>query len=157
ISQTALVVREARQQVGLNLEVTLNGRALRDPRVALIQIDSRSRRDIRRIDFENSAPLVFDVGTPILEVLAVDVGGPEMPDIKVEARHAALAIGPGLIKTGQTIRISLLTDGSVALACPNPELADVIVRHRRSDIELEYYSVPTALASVPGAGLVQAI
>jgi hypothetical protein len=147
VSEAALLTSGARRQVGADLEVTLSGQVLNDPHVILLQVESRSRRDIRGTDFENAMPLMIDLGTPILNLLDLDTGGRGKPDVKVEVKNTEVAIGPGLIKRGQTIRVNLLTDGPVSVTCAHPQLADVIIKERRSDSRLG--SVSAALADVP--------
>jgi hypothetical protein len=156
VSDTALLTSGAREQVGLGLEVTLSGQVLDDPHVVWLQVYSRSRRDIRVTDFENSVPLILDLGTPILNLLAVDTGGPGMPDIKVETERTMVAIGPGLIKKGQTISVSLLTDSPALLTCPNPQIADVTVRSRRPDVGLDLVPIPAAFGWFPGVVFAEA-
>jgi hypothetical protein len=165
VSDTALLTSGAREQVGLGLEVTLSGQVLNDPHVVRLQVVSRSRRDIRGTDFENGMPLKLDLGTPILKLLTVDTGGPEMPGIEVQTESTMVAIGPGLVKKGQTISVSLLTDSPVSLTCSNPQIADVIVRGRRPDVELDLaplaplapLAAGAALGCVPGVGLALAV
>jgi len=70
-----------------------------------------------------------------------------MPDVKVEVKNTMVAIGPGLIKKGQTIKVNLLTDGPVSLTCAHPQLADVIVKERRPDSRLS--SVSAGLSYMP--------
>jgi hypothetical protein len=147
VSETALLTSGARLQVGADLKVTLSGQVLNDPRVILLQVESRSRRDIRGTDFENAMPLMIDLGTPILNLLDLDTGGRGKPDVKVEVKNTEVAIGPGLIKRGQTISVNLLTDGPVSVTCAHPQLVDVIVKERRSDSRLGLVSA--ALADVP--------
>jgi hypothetical protein len=157
VSDTALLTSGAREQVGLDLQVTLRGQVLDDPHVVQLQVESRSRRDIRGTDFENGMPLKLDLGTPILNLVTVDTGGSEMPDIKVQTESTMVSIGPGLIKKGQIISVGLLTDSPVLLTCPNPQIADVVVRQRRPDLDLDralaLAPVSAALGCLPGAGL----
>ena len=153
----AFSAQNARQQVGLGLEVTLNCQVLNDPHVVSLRVESRSRRDIRGADFEDDMPLTLDLGTPILNLLALDTGGRGMPDVKVETKRTTVAIGPGLVKRGQTIILNLLTDGPVSLTCPNPQLADVIVKERRPDIGLDSVGLGGGAVALAGAVLIAAI
>jgi hypothetical protein len=157
VSDTALLTSGAREQVGLGLKVTLNGQILNDPHVVRLQVESRSRRDIRGTDFENGTALTLDLGTPILNLLTVDTGGPEMPGIKVQIKSTMVAIGPGLIKKGQIISVSLLTDSPVLLTCPNPQIAEVIVRQRRPDFEVGLLPESAALVGALAAVIIGSI
>jgi hypothetical protein len=157
VSEAALLTSGVRQQVGSDLVVTLSGQVLDDPHVILLLVESRSRRDIRGSDFEDATPLTLDLGTPILNLLNLDTGGPGMPDIRVEIKNTTVAIGPGLIKKGQTIWVTLLTDGPASLTCPHPPLADVIVKERRPDIRLGLGTTALVTASTPSLIVGEAI
>jgi hypothetical protein len=136
VSETALLASGPRHQVGPDLKVTLSERILHDPHVISLQVESRSRRDIRRTDFEDAAPLMLDLATPILSLLDLDTGGQGMPEVELEIKSTTVAIGPSLIKSGQVIKVDLLTDGPVSVTCPHPQLADVIVKEGRPENKL---------------------
>jgi hypothetical protein len=141
ISQTALLSNTARYQAGPDLQVMLRGEVLDDPHVVSIRVKSRSRRDVRTADFENGNPLRFSLGSPVLRTLDTDTGGEAMPKVPIGTEGSAILVGPGLIKKGQVISIDLLTDGPVALTCPNPALADVTVR-RQDDDDTRFGLIP---------------
>jgi hypothetical protein len=116
-----------------DLQVTLDGQVLRDPHFVSIVVANRSRRDIRRADFEDSVPLTIDVGAQIHKVIRSDTGGTSMPEIQLGVSGQCVTIGPGLIQRRQVISLDLLTDGPAELDCTNPSLADVRIRDGTND------------------------
>jgi hypothetical protein len=136
MSDTALLSEDAREKAGPGLRVTLGEDGLDDPHVVSIRIEYKGRRDIRGSDYEGSAPLMMDVGAPILKWLNPGADADVMLGIRVEPGARAVRIGPGLIKRGQMISIDLLTDGRVSLRCLSP-LADVTIKEAQADDESE--------------------
>lgn len=84
-------------------------RQLRQARVVRIRLTSRSVKDIPTAAFDDGAPLIVDLGTPVLAIL-----GNERPvqlsrqSITDEGNQVKIA--PRLIKKGQTITINVLVD-----------------------------------------------
>lgn len=119
---------------GANLEVRRAGKVLSDPHVLGIRLVSRSSRDIPSAAFEREQPIQFDVGAQIVEVLQV-ASSPETtrcPDWTFEG--SLISIGPGLIKKGQRISLSILVDGArPKIACPYPTLVDVEVQSQNPE------------------------
>jgi len=136
-SDTPLLSAEAlaRTDVTPDLRITLDGQVLRDPHFVSVVVASRSRRDIRRADFEDGIPLSIDVGAPIHKVLRSDTGGSRVPEIQLDVSGQCVSIGPGLIYRRQVISLDLLTDGPAELSCGNRSLADVTVRDGTNDDE----------------------
>lgn len=136
VSDTALLSADAREKAGPGMRVTLGEDALDDPHVVSIRIEYKGRHDIRGSDYEGCVPLLLEVGVPILKWLNPGTDADVTPGILVESAAHAVRIGPGLIRTGQSISIDLLTDGQVSLRCLSP-LADVAIREAQAEDESE--------------------
>jgi hypothetical protein len=118
---TSLVSSESLGSARVDLSVTYSGAELSNPYVVTLYAESRSRRDIRSVDFDQGKSLVFDLGVKILTDLPESsVGAFSIDGNRVE-------LSPCLIRRGQLLRVSLLTDGEPRLTCLNP-LADVEVQ-----------------------------
>src|ERR1022692_2266232 len=70
VSPTALLTHGARRQGGggLNRRVTRDEHLLNAPYVVSLRVESRSRRDIRRADFEEDQPFLLELNAPILKL-----------------------------------------------------------------------------------------
>ena len=122
---TSLVSSESLGPARADLSVTYSGAELSNPYVVTLYAESRSRRDIRSVDFDQDKPLVFDLGAKILAVVGTDLSRPSAGAFSIDGNRVELP--PCLIRRGQLLRISLLTDGEPRLTCHNP-LADVEVQ-----------------------------
>jgi hypothetical protein len=131
-SDTAMFSSAARQRAGAAVEVTVGGQVVVDPHVVSFRVESRSRRDVRPDDFTDARPVVFEMTAPVVKLLDSNTGGEAMPVVPVAVDGSRLTVGPGLIKSKQSIKVDLLTDGPVTVTCPRPALVDVIVRQRPS-------------------------
>lgn len=120
---TSLVSSESLGPAQAELSVTYSGSELSNPYVVTLYVESRSRRDIRSADFDQGTPLVFDLGAKILAV----VGGEESKPPAYTIVDNQVKIPPCLIRRGQLLRISLLTDGKPGLTYDSP-LVDVKVQ-----------------------------
>jgi hypothetical protein len=122
---TSLVGSESLGPARADLTVTYSGAELSNPYVVTLYAESRSRRDIRSVDFDQGEPLVFDLDAKILAVVGTDLSRPSAGAFNIDGNRVKLS--PRLIRRGQLLRISLLTDGEPKLTCVNP-LADVEVQ-----------------------------
>lgn len=122
---TSLVSSESLGSARADLSVTYSGAELSNPYVVTLYAESRSRRDIRSMDFDQGKPLVFDLGVKILAVVGTDLSESFAGAFSIDGNRVELP--PCLIRRGQLLRISLLTDGEPRLTCLNP-LADVEVQ-----------------------------
>jgi hypothetical protein len=128
LAPTRLVSSESLGPSHANLLVRYQGVDLSDPYIVTLQVDSRSRKDIRSTDFDEEKPLTFDMGTRIIAVVGSDPAGPGAKTTSVTERTVKLA--KGLIRRGPLLRLTLLTDGLPDVSCDNP-LADVKVESYR--------------------------
>jgi hypothetical protein len=122
---TSLVSSESLGPARADLSVTYSGSELSNPYVVTLYAESRSRRDIRSADFDRDRSLVFDLGAKILAVVGSEELGP--PRYKFTIVDNRVELPPCLIRRGQLLRISLLTDGEPGLTCDSP-LVDVKVQ-----------------------------
>ncbi len=116
---------------GADLQVTYRGEPLRNPYFVTLNVESRSRRDIRSSDFDQNRPLTFDVDAPIKAVVG-GTGPIEWLADVVTIEGSKINLTPSLIRRGEVLRLSFLIEGSPHLSCKNP-LVDVIVREQEPD------------------------
>jgi hypothetical protein len=128
VSETPLLTGDTLKHVDQELKITLNDQLLTDPHMISLFIESRSRRDIRTVDFEDGRPLALDLGTTILKMLHHETGEAAMPKVQVGIDGSSITIGPGLINRRQVIKVDVLTDAPIEVTCPDPSLADVTIR-----------------------------
>jgi hypothetical protein len=85
-------------------------RPLDQARVVRLRLVSRSVKDIPTAAFDDGAPLIIDLGTPVLAILGdhepTQPSRPPITDCGNQVR-----IMPRLIKKGQVITINVLVDG----------------------------------------------
>jgi WD40 repeat protein len=94
-----------------DLKVIYGGTPTSTPHLVSFSVLSKSRTDIRRDDFDGQKPLIFDLGTPIVALLASAPPGKNGRAgdwFKIDGN--AVNIGPVLIRSGQTIKLDLLTN-----------------------------------------------
>jgi hypothetical protein len=105
-------------------------RELRNPYLVKLRIESRSRKDIRREDFDDGEPLVFRLNTNF----ASQIGEPaaRAQGVKIDVRKGEISIGPGLIKKGLILAAEFVTDGRPHVSWVG-QLADVQVRETADD------------------------
>jgi hypothetical protein len=129
-----------------DLQVLYGGKPLADPRVVRIRLRTRCRRDILSTDFDQDAPIVLDLGVPIVAKLAQETGPGRLalPSIRVEDKR--IEIGPALLRKRQTITVTVLCDG------PNPRMrltvpiGDVRARPESYDYPKEEIRAAEAIA-----------
>lgn len=113
-----------------DLTLMLEGKQVSDPYVVGLRVENRSRRDIRTTDFEERSPLTFNFSAKILSAspdttnAAPETTGFQIIDNEVQ-------ILPALIRKGELLRLTILTDGPPKLSVSNP-IADVDVREQDS-------------------------
>jgi hypothetical protein len=112
------------------LSVTLGGKQVSDPYVVGLRVESRGRKDIRTADFDQGAPLTFNFGAKILSAsLDTTNAAPRLTGFQVVGDE--VQIPPALIRRGELLRLTILTDGLPKLDVTNP-IADVDVREQNS-------------------------
>lgn len=109
------------------LKMRYKRRALSDPHVVTLSVNSQSRRDIGSADFDQNRPLVFDVGAPIRAVVGDGPIGPAADVVSISG--STVQLKPMLIHQGLVLQIDLLIDGPPRLSCQD-HLIDVKVRER---------------------------
>jgi hypothetical protein len=109
------------------LEMSYHGASLADPHIVILEVQSRSRKDIRSTDFDDGKPLVFDLGAEIVSAGGPSLIGPRSKAIKIAASRVELS--PILIRRGYVLELSLIVDGAPHLMCQS-NLADVKVQRQ---------------------------
>jgi hypothetical protein len=117
------------------LLVSYEGVDLGDPHVLGIELGYRGRGDIRGASFEEGRPFRIDVGVPVVGVIDAEFEREEKPLPRVEASGSELCIGPGLVRSGQVMRLVVLADGVAGRLSHESPLADVRVRQRGAEAE----------------------
>lgn len=111
-----------------------------DPYVVTLTVRSLGRKDIRSSDFDGDRPLVFDLGTEIKALLDSKVRSSALTVL----RPSVVQLSPGLIRRGNVLRLSALTEGPADVTCRSP-IADVEVRehdepYRPLQLQLQFSS-----------------
>jgi hypothetical protein len=115
------------------LHVSYEGEELGDPHVLGIELAYRGRGDISGGSFEEGQPFRINVGVPLIGVIETDFTPAAKPLPGVEASGNEIRIGPGLVRSGQVLRLSVLADGAGGRLSHESPLADVRVRQRSAD------------------------
>jgi|SRR5450755_2319255 hypothetical protein len=105
------------------LQVALRGDVLADPYLVQLKV-TLSRRDIKSSDFDKGKPLVFDLGVPVIEILASDAADDE----PVSHDGHRVLVTPRLMRRRSELAIGILTEGKPQLSCERHPFAEVIVR-----------------------------
>lgn len=97
-------------------QVTLDGQPVNDPHFCQLYAGYAGRRHIRRADFDQGKPLVFDLGVPVIP-LSFDGTTIELDAIRIEGPQ--IKVGPTLIGFHQELAMTFITDGEPNLTCRN--------------------------------------
>ncbi len=111
-----------------HLQVTMDGKALSDPWVAVVRLENKSRRDIRSSDFDQEKPLTLDLHRGIAMLRA------EPAEESLVLHDSKITIGPALIRGGSRLDMTLVTDGPPFLTCQS-----FLV-----DVKVQEYGITTA-------------
>lgn len=113
------------------LKVLYGNEELADPHILNVKLISRSREDIASEAFDQSRPIVLDVGMPIIALLPMDAKSEVLPKFKFEG--TAVKVGPDLIKRRQRMSFTLLADGPNAQLSCESHLVNVKVQEEPPD------------------------
>jgi hypothetical protein len=136
VDSTSLLLRnELTSNDADGIKVIVKDRAVNDPHLVTLTIESRSRRDIRKSEFDAGEPLTFSLNVPIVATACLAFGNQNMPELRTSrqqkgARNISsqtVQIEPALIRRGRWCQILLLTEGSPVVTHKNT-IADVIIR-----------------------------
>jgi hypothetical protein len=111
-----------------DLKVLFRDQLLGNPRILRLRLASRGRRDIRTEDFDQSRPLVLNVGIDIIALISAKSDPEPLPRLELEGR--CIKIGPDLIRRRQTVTIAVLADGTSSHLTQNSPLIDVDVQRQ---------------------------
>lgn len=115
-----------------DLQLAYHGSPLATPYLVSLSVLAKSRIDIRREDFDGGRPLIFDLGTPIVGVLASSVPGiPGRAGNWFRVSGSSVLVGPTLIRKGQSISLDVLTDSPPKVTYQS-DLAGVVVTEERA-------------------------
>lgn len=123
-------------------------RTLTDPYLVRLHVESRSRKDISRRDFDGERPLVFRLGAKFVSQIGDSTAWADGLEIAIE--NDEIKIGPSLVRKGQLLMAEILTEGRPGITCSNP-LPDIVVREETGSSRLE--TVARILGAVPVLGL----
>ena len=113
-----------------DLALMLQGKKVSDPYVVGLRVESRSRKDIRTADFDQGSPLTFNFGAKILSASA-DASDPRLNRLNFQVVDDEIQVLPTLIRRGELLRLTILTDGRPKIGFKNP-IVDVDVREQSS-------------------------
>lgn len=105
-----------------------NFEKLTDPYLITLHIANRSRFDINSGDFDSGAPIRFDLGAKIVDVMKVSSDPETRVTPRVTVAKNQVEVGPSLIRRGQRIAITVLTEGPVERRFVESPLIDVGAR-----------------------------
>lgn len=115
---------------GAGLKVIYKDDPLVNPYLVQLNVDSRSRRDIKSSDFDQGKSVIFDIGVPVKTVVGgITPSEPAAASADIEGNTVKLA--PSLIKRGNVLRLNLLVDGRPTLSCQS-SLIDVTVKRQEA-------------------------
>jgi hypothetical protein len=97
------------------LKVVLDDEAVTDPHVVVLQVDNKSRRDIRSSDFDQDRPLAFDLSARVLAT-SLEGSSTNFSDA-INFAGTQILLGPALIGGGESLLLTLITEGPLRLAC----------------------------------------
>lgn len=129
----------------IGVEVTHRGKAVENPHLITLDVESRRRHDISSQDFDQGNALVFDVGAPVITPVDGSSQFSSLFDV-ISIEGSQVKLEPLLIRHGRVFRLSLLTEGTPHLSCQSP-LVDVEIRDL--DLEYQYLSKRRIIAFVP--------
>jgi hypothetical protein len=124
---TPLVARGPRFAEQLRIYYGRREDPLTDPRVVRIRLSSRSAKDIGRDEFDGGTPLIIQLGTPAVAILADSGTGSTSPNIA--GTGSEVHMQPGLIRRKAVITIDVLVDGIPLVTVDSP-IRDCRVRER---------------------------
>ncbi len=162
---TAPLLQEAAQSMPAKLQVTYDGKPVKEPHILEVTLSSRGRQDIAGGDFD-SQPLDFKVGAQVLALLRTTCSPGTGTFNAVRFADDTLKVGPGNIGRRQTIKFTLLADGprpelsSPATSLRNVRFEKLSVEpmgHRRTSRVLVAIGVSGAAASVAVIALLVAL
>lgn len=140
---------------GEGLKVQYNGTALSSPRLVQIQVANLGRRDIPTSAFDQARPLLLDLGTAVAGILKVDCVPAAGTVPRTGVQGSVLSLGPDLIKSRQTMTLSLLVDGPVRLTRVDSPIIDTQVREhadRSTDtLKVSVTAIGVAAIAMTGA------
>lgn len=97
--------------------------------IVTIKVANRSRRDIPSRAFDQQRPLRLDVNAEVLKIVEIKSRPEGFMVPRIEADGTAVALGPSLIKTRQTITFSaVISSGRPHLTVPEPSIVDTHIR-----------------------------
>lgn len=110
VSTLPLFAREGAN--GEGLRVSLEGRALDNPRLVQIHLSSEGTRDITSAHFDQERPIVIELDRPILRVVNVETFPAEAaaPPFLADGSNR-LEVGPGRLGKDGSVTYTLLIDG----------------------------------------------
>jgi hypothetical protein len=127
-----------------NLKVVYDGTEVAEPHLVTVRLASRGRKDI---EFYKSQPIVLNMNTPIVDVLATafSTGAPRL-DVSIDGLTLKIGPEPGnLIRKGETITITMLVNGSDIELNPEFPFKDVVDQKQGDDSDPRWLSVLGAL------------
>jgi hypothetical protein len=117
-------------------------------------VQNRSRRDIRSNDFDQGKPLRFDLGAK-LSFASVDTTTTTIDyDSTLGNTETVITFGPALIGRGQTLRMTIITEGPPHISCPNPPLIGVTIKDHEPDIPLMFGTIFLIMTGISLTGSV---
>jgi hypothetical protein len=110
---TSLISTDAPGMEHADIQVTSHGQHVTRPYAVSMRIESRSRFDIPRSDFDGGVPMVLDLGAKIVSPLLIE--GSDELKAAVEIAGSEIKIKPTTIRWKQYVRVNVLTEGEPAL------------------------------------------
>ena len=97
--------------------------------IVTITVANRSRRDIPSRAFDQQRPLRLDIDAEVLKIVDITSSPRGLTVPRLEADGTAVALGPSLIKTRQTITFSaVISSDKPRLTVPEPSIVDTRIR-----------------------------
>jgi hypothetical protein len=113
------------RKISHGIEVTHNGKPLKDPVLSKLVLEAPNRRDINEGDYSKARPLTFVFDRPVVAILDSQYLPKDCPPPELCITDHQLAIGPDPLHAGARLSVSLLFEGRPSVETPVRTLADV--------------------------------
>lgn len=132
---TPLIASRRLRDAEGEVKVTFRDQQVNEPHTAALTVVCKGRKDIADSDFNKQRPLVFDLGAPIVTLLAADPERTKISPASLAADGSKLRLGSGPIRPGPVLSIEILTEGRPNLTCEGDDnpLINVVVRDGAAD------------------------
>ncbi|MGP4002496.1 hypothetical protein [Streptomyces sp. 8N706] len=133
--------------------VTHNGVIMQNPHVLVVSLTNTGRHAVASDYFDQGRPLTFELSTPVLDVTSVT--GRTLAILAPQGN--TISFGPELIKKGQTVTFTALTEGEPRLAVRDNIVDAKVIDEAARVVQCRKFGVLIGVAFLAAAVAVAAI